>query len=360
MGKTKLAYFLGGRIPHRNPDFRDNNPLPEFLEFQNRTGAEAYDFNELDQAPRGTGPHHWPEGVRFALLAHRLRARFDASVASGEDIGLPMALRDALAWRRRPLCVITHGSFLASERWRRASTVLRRLRHVHWACLSQSLADCLIKDFQFPASQVHNAGYGVDTRFFQPTPATPDPRSVVAAGTASRDYRTLVDACRGLDLSLRIAADSAWFPAEVDVAKEDLPRGIEIGSAGNYQGLKALYANASFVVVPLKPVRHACGYAVIIEAMAMGKAVISTRTPSVSDFIVDGRNGFLVEPGDADTLRQRIEHLLRHPDLARSLGEQARRDCEEHWSLPAYCQRLEAVVAAALPPRRASPRPGAG
>ena len=94
------------------------------------------------------------------------------------------------------------------------------------------------------------------------------------------------------------------------------------------------------------PARFACGYAVIAEAMAMGKAVIATRTQVVSDFIRDGENGFLVEVGDVSGLRERIEWMLNNPMIAKTMGQQARKDIEEHWSLPAYCQRLESALTA--------------
>lgn len=58
------------------------------------------------------------------------------------------------------------------------------------------------------------------------------------------------------------------------------------------------------------------------------------------------KNGFLVEVGDVSGLRERIEWMLNNPMIATTMGQQARKDIEEHWSLQAYCQRLESALTA--------------
>jgi glycosyltransferase involved in cell wall biosynthesis len=68
-------------------------------------------------------------------------------------------------------------------------------------------------------------------------------------------------------------------------------------------------------VIPLLDVTFACGYAVIVEAMAMGKAVIATRTQAPSDLIEDGVSGIYVPPGDVAAMRREIEKLLSNPNL---------------------------------------------
>jgi glycosyltransferase involved in cell wall biosynthesis len=150
-----------------------------------------------------------------------------------------------------------------------------------------------------------------------------------------------------VDAEVRIAADSAWYPVETNLREISLPSNITVKSAGNYTGLRDLYAACHFVVVPMLPARFACGYAVIAEAMAMGKTVIATRTHYVSDFIKDEENGFLVDVGDVEGLRARITYLLDNPSVAARMGQLARREMEQNWSLPSYTGRLEAVAKAA-------------
>ena len=60
----------------------------------------------------------------------------------------------------------------------------------------------------------------------------------------------------------------------------------------------------------------------LIEAMSLGKAVISTRRGSINELIVDGKTGLLVKPGDVEGL---AHAMLRLSDktFAKKMGENA-------------------------------------
>lgn len=341
------AYLLGGTVPHFNAGYSDENPQVEFLEFMRRNETIAYDYSALSSLDGMAFRRLLRQKHQFVLSAAQWRKKHDVSITSGEDIGILCALTDLLTGSRKPLVIITHGSYFGSTYFRFASRLLRHQKHVHWACLSQSLAKTMVDDFGFSASQVHATGYGVDTDYFRPSGEATAGPMILAAGTANRDYLSLVSAIDGLDVNLRIAADSAWYPVKTDVADISLPSNVTVSSAGNYLGLRDLYAASSFVVVPMHHAKFACGYAVMIEAMAMGKVVIATRTDAISDFLVDGENGFLVDIGDVAVLRSKICYLLENPEVAIAMGERARRDIETHWTLSKYSARLEAAVNAA-------------
>lgn len=54
---------------------------------------------------------------------------------------------------------------------------------------------------------------------------------------------------------------------------------------------------------------------VMIEALAAGLPVVSTRVGGVADVVADGIDGFLVEPGDTNGLAERLEQLANDPSL---------------------------------------------
>lgn len=63
----------------------------------------------------------------------------------------------------------------------------------------------------------------------------------------------------------------------------------------------------------------------LVEAMAFGAAIVSTRIPGVVDAIRPEQEGLLVDPEDVCGLRDAISMLLVNVDMRRRLGDSARR-----------------------------------
>ncbi|MHB8092083.1 MAG: glycosyltransferase family 4 protein [Syntrophales bacterium] len=71
----------------------------------------------------------------------------------------------------------------------------------------------------------------------------------------------------------------------------------------------------------------------IIEAMAMGKAIIATDVGGAAEAIEDGVSGFIVPPGDAAKLSECLLILARDPTLRRRFGKAARERVESRFSI---------------------------
>jgi len=82
----------------------------------------------------------------------------------------------------------------------------------------------------------------------------------------------------------------------------------------------------------------------VIEAMAMGRAVVSTRVGGPSETILDGQTGFLAAPGDAADFAARTLTLLTDPDLRRQMGAAARLHVEAHLTVDRYADQFVALV----------------
>ncbi|MFL6028863.1 MAG: glycosyltransferase family 4 protein [Gaiellaceae bacterium] len=61
-----------------------------------------------------------------------------------------------------------------------------------------------------------------------------------------------------------------------------------------------------------------------IEALAAGRPVVATRVGGVPDVVVEGEDGFLVEPGATDDLAARLAQLARDPQLRERMGRAGR------------------------------------
>ncbi|CAN7160516.1 glycosyltransferase family 4 protein [Phenylobacterium sp. LjRoot225] len=109
--------------------------------------------------------------------------------------------------------------------------------------------------------------------------------------------------------------------------------------SARYDEMPALYDIAD---VALYPTIQGEPYGLVPpEAMSAGRPVVASRCGGIVETVVDGETGFLVEPGDADHLANRIEVLLEDPPLARRMGEAGRARIERHFSASGYVSALE-------------------
>lgn len=82
---------------------------------------------------------------------------------------------------------------------------------------------------------------------------------------------------------------------------------------------------------------------VLIEAMAMRRAVVATNCDGVVDIVVEGVTGLMVPPRMAEPFAGALERLLRDPSLAARMGAAGRTRVEEHFDQQKQIDRLEAI-----------------
>lgn len=89
------------------------------------------------------------------------------------------------------------------------------------------------------------------------------------------------------------------------------------------------------------------GY-IVLEAMAMGKAVVVASTKGVMYLVEDGRTGLVVAKGDAGALAEAIGKLLADPRGTREMGHAARRRVGEQFNMDRLVDDTLRVYAQAL------------
>jgi glycosyltransferase involved in cell wall biosynthesis len=184
----------------------------------------------------------------------------------------------------------------------------------------------------------------VDTQFFAPERSAVTPRRMICAvGLELRDYATLCDAVDGLDVDVVIAAGSRWSKRPDLITGRALPANVRVCTL-DFVDLRDLYAESAFVVMPLFETDFQAGVTTLLEAMAMGKAVVCSSTSGQTDVITEGETGLYATPGVATALRAAIAKLLDNPELASEMGRRARVEAEERFDIEHYARRLAAHV----------------
>ena len=117
----------------------------------------------------------------------------------------------------------------------------------------------------------------------------------------------------------------------------------QVGFLGYQSGeaLKAIIADSAFVVVPSEWYEN-CSM-VVLEAMALGKPVIGSRTGGIPEQVEDGVTGLLFEMGNVDELAEKMKLLSQSPDLRLRMGQAARTRLEQQYSLEGHCTSLLAI-----------------
>lgn len=349
----RYLLLSGVNISRKATDLAAQEPYPDYLTLRNTFPMDVLDVETIRQTrspmlraiAQRAGPH-WA----LAVEAARRSRQYAAVVATGEDVGLPYALLTRILRRRVPLIVICHNIS-----GRRQTLYLQWLRLgariALFQCLSTVQAAMLRERYGIRSGQLQIIAWHVDSAFFRPDNGISSHSQICSAGMAKRDYATLIRAVDGLDVNLKIAADSPWFREHLNIALDALPPRIEVRSYKTYAALRRLYAESRFVVVPLRDVDHSAGYSVILEAMAMGKAVIVSRIRQQDDFVIDGYNGYYVPPGDVVVLRARIQYLLNHPEEACRMGNRGRELVEARFTLDHFARQVEEALTRVGAPR---------
>jgi glycosyltransferase involved in cell wall biosynthesis len=177
----------------------------------------------------------------------------------------------------------------------------------------------------------------VDTGFYRPGPPMPDGPVLSVGDDHGRDFPTLLAAIAGLQTTLVLKSHM--------VAPNGVGSNVQIITERlGGREYRDLFKRANFVVVPLRPMLTASGIGTILEAMAMGKPLIVSDSPGISDYVVHDETALVVPCGDAAALKAAIERLLREPQTRMRLGTAARNFVEQHCSYPAHAAKMAAAL----------------
>lgn len=325
---------------------RGAHPRVEYLELARRLGAKVIDFHDVERSQsravrllaRQLGPR-WG----LAWLGLSRRREFDELYLTGEDVGIPFGLMRLVRPWRGHATVVVHN---ADTRKRRLlMRLLGRYAFQHLICLGEAQRRLLVEEIGVPAEKVHVLLNWLDQRFYQPPAEPPRGDYILSVGMERRDYPTLQAAAEGLPCRFHVVGSGfspgAGFAPAAGLRRQE---NFTLGSGYTSEQLRALYAGARFVVVPLQRVTYAAGVTAILEAMAMGKAVITTDSPGIQDYVRRGEAGQVVPAGDVAALREALIDLWDHPERCEEIGRRNRAWIEREDNTDLYVEHAAAVM----------------
>ncbi len=336
-------------------------PRTDYVELARALDADVMDMEHLEKRAS--------RAIRFVaarlgtpaaqvLEAFLGRSRYAHVVARADRLGLPLALLHKLFRSRRRIVLVS--VWLSRPK---KAVFLHPLRaHTHLgAIVNYGSAQMAIAEqrLKVPSAKLYHAPQPVDERFWYPQDEVVAD-SICAVGAEARDYATLLEAVRGVEVRVEIAVGSTVFHSGDEGS--DLgavlrrvaatPSNVTVHQQLAHLELRKLYARSRFVVVPLHDVEFDAGVTCIAEAMAMGKAVIATHSRGQVDLVRGGETGIYVPPSDPRAMRGAIEHLLANPDEAERMGRAGRAVVESSLTLDRWVSSVASVVLGERVPRR--------
>ena len=187
---------------------------------------------------------------------------------------------------------------------------------------------------------VHRIYHGLDTGFFTPPKRSHESVTTplilsIGSFVEKKGFSFLIEACArlkqvGIRFHCRIVGERGDHFQQV----ESLIRHFELGESVSLQGpvtqeeLIAIYRQATVFALPCQVVGDGDRDGipnVLVEAMAMGIAAVSTSISGIPELIEDEVNGLLVAEQDSLALFRALQRLLKEPKMRQRLGDAARK-----------------------------------
>jgi len=91
---------------------------------------------------------------------------------------------------------------------------------------------------------------------------------------------------------------------------------------------------------------------VLLEYLSSSKPVVSTDVGSISEVLVDGENGYLVDVEDKETLAEKILVLLRDKEMSNSFGQAGLKTIKTRFSIETTVCKTQAIIRSAVTERK--------
>ena len=181
-------------------------------------------------------------------------------------------------------------------------------------------------------------GSGVDLDEFgpEPPPAAGNCFLIICRFLGNKGVREYAQAAHRVRLRHPNAVFclAGWIDDNPDaIAESELDAWVQSGDIeylGRLEDVKPALRECSVYVLP--SYREGTPRTVL-EAMAIGRPVITTDAPGCRETVTDGENGFLVPVKSVGALVEAMQRFIDNPDLAAEMGKRSREIAEEKYDV---------------------------
>jgi colanic acid/amylovoran biosynthesis glycosyltransferase len=203
---------------------------------------------------------------------------------------------------------------------------------------------------------------GVSLDRLEASPLKPsEPPVIVSIGrlVEKKGFPYLIQACRLLKERGRsfrciiVGGGDRELELRELIAQLDLQNEIELTGALPHELVTTVIRQSTVMALPCivgEDGNRDALPTVLLEAMALGRPVVSTDLPGVTEIVDHEINGILCRQHDSSGLADALMRVLSDPGLAVSLGKAARRKAEERFSLTCNVAELASCFRAAAAP----------
>jgi glycosyltransferase involved in cell wall biosynthesis len=193
-------------------------------------------------------------------------------------------------------------------------------------CFSENQVPILVDVLGGDPARVRFVPFGIDDETFAPTMGPGGEYILVVGRDRGRDWPTTFSAVRDIGLPVKVCCRPS------DIAGLDVPSNVDLVGYVERDQYRRLLGDALAVLVVTRPVLYPSGQSVLLEAMAMGKAVLVTDTPALRGYFRDGETALAAPASDAGRIRERLLELVGDDRMRARLGEAGRVAVEERFS----------------------------
>ena len=323
--------------------------IPRVTSLQDKVSATVLDERYLYEKTPGLRrfiykriPTHIAQMLEVLFIQHK----FDVILSQTEKVAFPLAfIMKMLRFKIPHVVIISRITSVYEKQSDRKKWFVKQIKDyvakfLIWSKVQREIA---IEELGVDPAKIKLIKRGTDQKFWTSSGQVKKTDMICSVGMEARDYPTLIEALREVDIPCHIAVGSTRGELFNTVKKlydiKDLPQNVTVGRK-SHEELRELYERCRFVVVSLMESDSDNGLTTILESMAMGKPVICSRTQGQVGIIEDGVTGIFVPQGDPVALREAMSDLWNNPEKCKEMGKKGRRFIEEHHNMEQFVDAI--------------------